>query len=73
MRRKRARAARSREIAKAAVLQELLLVSGIWFTVPFGETITIGRKRFRTYSRPHPPTGRPMTGPSGLIQYPEPQ
>jgi hypothetical protein len=45
MRRKRSAAARAREIAKAAVLQGLLPISGIWFTVPFRETITIGRER----------------------------
>jgi hypothetical protein len=45
MRRKRLPAADAEEIAKAAVLQGLLLISGIWFTVPFRETITIGRER----------------------------
>jgi hypothetical protein len=45
MRRKRTAATEVEEIAKAAVLQGLLLVLGIWFTLPFRETITIGRKR----------------------------
>jgi hypothetical protein len=45
MQRKRSAAAPAGEIAKAAVLQGLLLISGIWFTVPFRETITIGRER----------------------------
>jgi hypothetical protein len=45
MQRKRLAAAHAGEIAKAAVLQGLLPISGIWFTVPFGETITIGRER----------------------------
>jgi hypothetical protein len=45
MRRKRTHAVRAGEIAKAAVLQGLLPFFRIWFTVPFRETITIGRKR----------------------------
>jgi hypothetical protein len=45
MQRKRLATAPAGEIAKAAVLQGLLLISGIWFTVPFRETITIGRER----------------------------
>jgi hypothetical protein len=45
MRRKRLATAWAQEIAKTAVLQGLLPISGIWFTVPFGETITIGREQ----------------------------
>jgi hypothetical protein len=45
MRRKRSAAAPAGEIAKTAVLKGLLRISGIWFTVPFRETITIGRER----------------------------
>ncbi len=45
MRRKRLVAAPAGEIAKAVVLQRFLRISGIWFTVPFGGTITIGRER----------------------------
>jgi len=43
--RKRLPAAAGGKIAKATVLQGLLPISGIWFTVPFRETITIGRER----------------------------
>jgi hypothetical protein len=34
----------SREIDKALVSLGLLLVRGIWFTLPFGKAITIGAK-----------------------------
>jgi hypothetical protein len=55
MRRKRLPAADAEEIVKAAVLQGLLLISGIWFTVPFRETITIGRERLAERQRTNHP------------------
>ena len=58
MRRKRTPAVRAGEIAKAAALQGLLPFFRIWFTVPFRETITIGRKRVAICRRHRPPAGR---------------
>jgi len=57
MRRKRMQAGHVAEIAKAAVLQGLLPLLGIWFTVAFRETITIGRKRLW-----YPPSSSPAAG-----------
>jgi hypothetical protein len=57
MGRKRTRAGRVAEIAKAAVLQGLLPLLGIWFTVAFRETITIGRKRLGICRHHRPPPG----------------
>jgi hypothetical protein len=63
MGRKRTAAAEVEEIAKAAVLQGLLLVLGIWFTLPFRETITIGRKRVSIRCHHRPPPGRSRGSP----------
>ena len=57
MGRKRTRAGRVAEIAKAAVLQGLLPLLGIWFTLAFRETITIGRKRLGICRHHCPPPG----------------
>jgi hypothetical protein len=73
MRRKRMPAGHVAEIAKAAVLQGLLPLLGIWFTVAFRETITIGRKRLgiRRHHRPPPGRSRSLTGQAaGLVVWP---
>jgi hypothetical protein len=73
MRRKRTAAAEVEEITKAAVLQGLLLVLGIWFTLPFRETITIGRKRvsIRCHHRPSPgQRNAPDDRPRRAIRFP---